>query len=326
MCGDRFAERAATKMHDGMSVSHLPIPRPIFGSIINTFNIHGSISRVINRNTSAVFAAQFVRDTTTREVRLGACCIPVTLRELANVEQAVYNCRSSASWPDDLATSVTYFPETHFTQAVIYGCSEARIERITRRLESSDGPIFHPLTLPTLFAEIERDRQMQMVDKVLNRLITKVLNVVNNPLRCYDTAPRDKSGISHGSDNADSMRLWLDISHMKNGLQSWKQQLLEMLAHSHELSDMCICDGIDHVDKPTPAKHGAVENAVQQSEQATRNKLMNEIGERIKQRIHEIISEYDEKIRACATIMDGMTLATQMVSAAPEFEMRLPHN
>lgn len=170
-----------------------------------------------------------------------------------------------------------------------------------------------------MFAEIERDRQMQMVEKVLNRLITKVLNIVSNPLPCYDTTPREKSGVSHGSDNADSMRMWLDISHMKNGLQSWRQQLLEMLAHAHELSEMCICDGIDHVDKLTNYGPGVVQDAVQ-SEQTAGNKLMNEVGERIKQRIREIIGEYDEKIRACATIMEGMTLATQMVSAGQEFE------
>lgn len=58
---------------DRMAVSYLPVPRRIFGSVVNAFNIHKSISRVINRNTSAAFLASTVKDSGEGDVKLGIC-------------------------------------------------------------------------------------------------------------------------------------------------------------------------------------------------------------------------------------------------------------
>ncbi|EXU96061.1 hypothetical protein X797_010872 [Metarhizium robertsii] len=274
-----LAKRVTNKPHDGMVVSHLPVPQSMFGSIINAFSIHRSISRVINRNTSAVFSAQSVKDRQTGNSRL------------------VYNCRSSASYPDDLALSVTFCTKIRSTQAVFYGCSEERIRIITRRLETSDCAVFHPLTLPTIFAEIERDRQIQMVEKALNKLITRVLNVVNHPLRFYSTSPCEKSGISQGSDDSNSIELWLNISHIKNGLETWRQQLLEMLTHADMLSEKYFSSGAGDTNEATVANIATV----MPCQQTTDDKLMNGVGKRIKYRLRELVC-----------IMDGMTLATQM--------------
>lgn len=316
ICNGRLAKRVTNKPHDGMVVSHLPIPQSMFGSIINAFSIHRSISRVINRNTSAVFSAQSVKDPQTGDSRLGMYCCPFllsssTLRLAVNIGRVVYNCRSSASYPDDLALSVTFCTKIRSTQAVFYGCSEERIRTITRRLETSDCAVFHPLTLPTIFAEIERDRQIQMVEKALNKLITRVLNIVNHPLRFYSTSPCEKSGISQGSDDSNSIELWLNISHIKNGLETWRQQLLEMLTHADMLSEKYFSSGAVDTNKAKVANI----RTVMPCQQTTDDKLINDVGKRIKYRLRELVGEYDEKIRACAGIMDGMTLATQMVSA-----------
>ncbi|KAF5121978.1 hypothetical protein E5D57_012450 [Metarhizium anisopliae] len=159
-----------------------------------------------------------------------------------------------------------------------------------------------------MFAEIERDRQIHMVERALNRLITRVLNVVNHPLRFHSPSPCEKSEISQGSDDSNSIELWLNINHMKNGLETWRQQLLEMLTHADMLSEKYFSSGAGDTNK---AKVASI-RTVMPCQQTTDDKLMNDVGKRIKCRLRELVGEYDEKIRACAGIMDGMTLATQM--------------
>lgn len=45
--------------------------------------------------------------------------------------------------------------------------------------------------------------------------------------------------------------------------------------------------------------------------------MLQESGIRIKERLHDLVDEYDEHTRACTTIMDGLNLATNLVSSYP---------
>lgn len=51
---------------------------------------------------------------------------------------------------------------------------------------------------------------------------------------------------------------------------------------------------------------------------------LNESGRRIKRRLLDLVDEYDEFIRKCTHVMDGMTLATQMVRMTTEYKQQ--HN
>lgn len=186
-------------------------------------------------------------------------------------------------------------------------------------LQKCDLPTYHPLILPLLFAEIERKRHFKMADRVRNKLLTRALNISKN---------RNDQSSSHGgdwmqttaADTDGTLRLWLEMSHLKNGLESWRKQLDKMHLHSETLSS---------VESP-PDEHESrsssestpvttqlfIPDGFDQPKSQLSDEDGGETGEsmfRIRARLEEIREEYDEKIRSCATIIDGMILATQMV-------------
>jgi len=210
---------------------------------------------------------------------------------------------------------------------VIFGCNDEHKRRITKDLETSDCPVFHPLVLPTLFAEIERDRQFDIVEKIRRALITRVINVAKNNTISSDAENEQTSSSKQDPNKADSMLLWMNLSHLKNGLESFRQQLAEMILHNDELAQ----SNFGRARGENNSMHdgsssgtldvGSVDEAVvimneKVAQWSSDDDLvhMKVAGERIKHRLKEILSEYDEKIRDCATVIKGMTLATQMVS------------
>lgn len=92
--------------------------------------------------------------------------------------------------------------------------------------------------------------------------------------------------------------LWIKISHLKNGMESWKTQLRKMLDHLQELED---------------ANFGMNRNIPTKVWNSRRDGL-KECGKRIRERLRDLVDEYDEFIRECDHIMAGMSLATQLVN------------
>lgn len=99
----------------------------------------------------------------------------------------VYTCRTAESWEDDMALSVTFFPDTLTTNAIWFGCNfeERSISGhnltdsviITSRLREFDGEVFHPMMLPTIFAEFERDRHINLVRKSNTQFVQKMIDI-----------------------------------------------------------------------------------------------------------------------------------------------------
>ncbi|OTA05021.1 hypothetical protein A9Z42_0056540 [Trichoderma parareesei] len=157
------------------SLAKMPFSEQVFIELVSSLNIHRSVIRAINRNTSCTFS------------------------RVTYPESIVYTCRTAESWPDDMALSVTFFPNTMETNAIWLGCDlEQRFIHghkltdsaiVTSKLREFDGQVFHPMMLPTIFAEFERDRHIGL------------------------------------------------ISHLKNGLENWKTQLRKMVEHTKELED-----------------------------------------------------------------------------------------
>ena len=118
---------------------------------------------------------------------------------------------------------------------------------------------------------------------------------------------------------AQIQSLWLEISEIKKGLENWKRQLLKMIGHADELADnwfggRCENEASCHVDMT--AKEGPDSNGETDENHRIRM-LMRDSGTRIKERLQEFVDEYEERIRDCATTLDGMVLATQLVSHGP---------
>ncbi|KAG8162572.1 hypothetical protein KVR01_008337 [Diaporthe batatas] len=131
--------------------------------------------------------------------------------------------------------------------------------------------------------------------------------------------PQDISG-AVGEQEA-YVQQWLQISWLRNGLQNWRQELDKMIAHSDSLREMKLyCPntgkGTGDSTETTPINASFADDAFQVEAQAYRNldeaRKLEDAGRRIHHRLLELRGEYDEHIRACATIIEGMALAAQL--------------
>lgn len=202
-----------------------------------------------------------------------------------------------------MALSITHFPRKRTTYAVFYGCSTAAMREISGRMANAEDSLSHPLILVGIFAEIERKRQISLVIKGLEALLRTVASLSVRGAEWTNVAPREDEA-EHAIDP------WLEIHYLKNGLENWKEQLRKMVMHADELAGDRDPDyGLMMVDQSDP-------RSVHEREY---REMVRKAGKRINERLQEIICDYDEKIRECVMIMDGMTLATQLVSASRSF-------
>ncbi|KAL5596243.1 hypothetical protein FOVSG1_009932 [Fusarium oxysporum f. sp. vasinfectum] len=87
-----------------------------------------------------------------------------------------------------------------------------------------------------------------------------------------------------------------NISFLRIGLQNLQTQLRKMIDHVDQLHDT-------DLDLPVAAR---VPNS------QTRLHIIQDVGVRLKTRLQDLVDEYDEYIRQCTHIMDGLTLVTQL--------------
>ncbi|KAI0117417.1 hypothetical protein F4814DRAFT_416230 [Daldinia grandis] len=245
-------------------LSYLPFSRLVFEHILSRFFIHDSIARTIFRNYAATFSRTY---------------LPI---ENSSGTAIVYNCRSSAHWEDDLALSVTYFPNTGRSYAVFYGCNahsagKTIMEKISNRfIKSSEDAFCHPMLSVGIFAEIERFRMRELV---LSRKTALQDTIDRLQARGYGALTNSESHVDP----------WLNIYAIRNGLECWIGVLAGMITHVDELN--------------------------RAYDQINNESNFYDTGYRIKDRLSEIHSEYLDLIRDCNMIIDGMTLATNMALA-----------
>lgn len=117
------------------------------------------------------------------------------------------------------------------------------------------------------------------------------------------------------------MQQWFEITYLKNGLQSWRHELGKMISHCDDLiqARFYTSKRPSESTESTPVNtafsadaFGDGRSADDTSEQEIEDLTIS--GRRIRQRLHEIQAEYDDKIRECGMIIDGMVLAAQLVS------------
>lgn len=202
-----------------------------------------------------------------------------------------------------MALSITYIPSTHSTYAIVYGCTPGTIEEITRRLSLVGDAICHPLLLPGIFAELERERHFELVEDGLTQRMQFVTNLLEN--NTYDWKSRGAK--EEDMSTTDSVELWMAICHLSNGLKRWKQQLLLMTSHVDELS-------LTHFRTTVAQADLLAVNHTENGGQLDFDTQMRKKSVMIKERLVEIMVAYDEKVRDCNMIMEGMTMATQLAS------------
>lgn len=191
-----------------------------------------------------------------------------------------------------MALSVTHFPLTRRTYAVFYGCSandkgKDDMTRISNRLvNSSENTFCHPMLLPGIFAELEKSRMKEMVRAAKKNMLQNVQSLHDVGYEALENGPFLGSS-------------WLMIYEIRNYLEHWQKVLLQMVAHIRELDNYAVSyeEGAGHDTTPSDE-----------------NSNFRQTSCRIKDRLLEIHLDYDEMIKDCTMIIDGMTIATNLVS------------
>lgn len=179
------------------------------------------------------------------------------------------------------------------TQAVLYGCDDDRRDKIRQRLMRSQSAVYHPLTLPLIFADIERDRLFGKVDPLVTKLVERALSI-SKPSAFTESLQRTFQSSATGGNPASEespeelMKMWLSVSALRRGLETWKAQLLKMQSHCRTIK----------FEEPSPGNHT--------QRQIDELRELAETGEQIEQRLVELIGEFDETIGNCALVIDDM--------------------
>lgn len=117
------------------------------------------------------------------------------------------------------------------------------------------------------------------------------------------------------------MQQWFEITYLKNGLQSWRHELGKMILHCDDLiqARFYTYKRSSESSESTPVNTTFSVDAFSSGSgdddtSAAEIEDLTISGRRIRQRLLEIQAEYDDKIRECGMIIDGMVLAAQLVS------------
>lgn len=198
-----------------------------------------------------------------------------------------------------MGASCTFHRDFGFTTSIVFGCNEEMRESIAARIENSEGASAHPLLIMGILAEVERERHLKLVEQQVHALLQRVYNLSNQE----QISQSSVLGAEHYS--VDS---WIGVSQLRKGMECWKEQLQKMITHIADLE----------VDINRRKSFDEVELKVNSSLPITTIWQMacTQSGRRIAKRLLEIVSEYDDKIRECSIVIDGVSLAAQMVRAS----------
>ncbi|KAI1456405.1 hypothetical protein F4805DRAFT_458829 [Annulohypoxylon moriforme] len=295
----------------------LPFSIDTFRLISQRLCLHGSIARVVNRSDVPVFFRA--------EVQMG-------LPEGPTYPAYIYNCRTTNAWEMDLALTVTHFPHTGLTYAVLFGCSVNIENEIITRISSAGEAASYPLLLPGIFAEIERNRHIKIVEDYVDDIEQKIFELDYLPSieQRIDSTETERR-------NRDKRSQWLDTTYLRNGLITWSEQLHKMTKHTEELKntlfrpskDECSYADIDVASYGERDPEPFYEKEPYDSKSDCVGKIeirkgeMRKIGAKVNDRLRAIIEEYEDKIRECTMRIDGMAMATQWSHGETNVEIAL---
>ncbi|KAI1655239.1 hypothetical protein F4813DRAFT_368192 [Daldinia decipiens] len=317
------------------SVRTLPFSPKVFKLMSEKFYIHGSIARVINRSDVPHFSRVEM------EIEIEGSTHPAY----------AYNCRTTNAWEADLALTVTHFPRSGLTYAILFGCPVSIENEVIARLNYPGVEASYPLLLPGIFAELERNRHLNIIEDYINNIEEKIFELdyqlpVEQQIRCPSIKGQSK----------DKRSQWLDTAYLKNSLVTWNTQLFKMAGHIGELrntlfgpherkysrigNDDIPCVGCDSKMNmlTEPICHPLCETScigpvsgyyqyrtIPQNWKSVelRNHRMRIFGARINSRLQAMMEEYEDKIRECAMRLDGMAMATQWSHGDTNVEIAL---
>lgn len=215
-------------------------------------------------------------------------------------EQAiVYNCRSDTNtlkFNEDILISTTYFRDRPWIFSAIYGYPSGKAQTLVSRLKKFKEPAFHPLMVPMVFVEHERERFMEEMEIKGPKLEERILDLEN---RLQDDKHRkalNRDQIKEENremtqKDCESAKLWDDVSRLRNGMESFRKVLASMEQQFETFKELKLVSHLQDTDE-------TVYDSI--------------ISEQIRCRIRELDAEVDGNIRKCEGLLAGMALAIQV--------------
>ncbi|KAJ0122627.1 hypothetical protein J7T55_003142 [Diaporthe amygdali] len=281
----RLAEKSPlTPLSNGQrSVRTLPFTESTFRLISKRLFVHHTISAIVSRANIPTFSSA--------EVQMEG--------ENGNIHTAtVYNCRSSNDWEMDLALTATHFPKQGLTFALLLGCPLSIEEEVIRRLSRVSTESSYPLVLPGIFVELERSRHVAVAEKMIDQLENRISEL--------DYASGGTKQAHMREMNQAKRENYLDTSYLRNGLVSWRNQLIKMAKQAELLEDAMSGREVRASLGLYPHSNASMDGLPVQTVFQ-----MRRTGRKVVSRLQSIIDEYDDKIRDCTMRLDGMAMATQ---------------
>ncbi|KAK4119078.1 hypothetical protein N657DRAFT_650634 [Parathielavia appendiculata] len=312
---------------------NMPFTADTFRLLSRRMSIHSWIGRLISRANVPAF------ERTLTEMPLYTSTGESMVRQKA----IIYNCRTSNEWKDDMALAVTHFPKQRLTFALLFGASEDQERSVLARLGRAGPDTAHPMLLPGILVELERKRQMDIADEMIDELEMQIFQLDNETITSWKQSVQTTA-----ERNKQKTKAWLDAAFSRNILLATKTVLFSMCRHLDEYS-MLVNPRVrrehdfHHQDRDhfaqgglrpgTPlsvtSSHWQVHSQISFSEysgsepleasnpdstcdpDARYQELLQQAGMRMEDRLVSIIGEYEDKIRACTMEIDGMAMATQ---------------
>ncbi|KAH8753542.1 hypothetical protein F5883DRAFT_574562 [Diaporthe sp. PMI_573] len=244
---------------------------------------HRTLSSIVARQSTAVFS----------------CRQAIWQGSDSFGHSTVFHCKSDTEsfiGNDNIVLSTTCFTDVPVTFAVMYGCTQDLMEDITLWLERCEESVFHPLVLPMVFAEHERKRLFNVIDKKSTKLGERILElekrVRKDPKKNIEQDAEEGQGRRPMTQrDCEAINLWRSMSSIKNGLESLHTELGSMRDHLHPMPKFLQKQSFDP---------GGLQSTGQGPEV------------HIDARLKEMMAEFRSKVRSCEGLLGSMTLATQM--------------
>ncbi|KUI62347.1 hypothetical protein VP1G_09484 [Cytospora mali] len=298
------------------ALRQVPFEKHLFLEISRHFFVNGSISRAINRADVPLFSRY-----------------PISMGNPTTEQGPCQNKKYDAianTWPNDLALTATHFMQSRLTFGILFGCTEETEREAVNRISKAKEQSFHPLLLPGIFAELERERMVEVVESSIDQIEEAIFEMNIGASSIMESAKPSDDTSYPGGPRAARKAVWLNTTFLRNRLQTWKTQMLKMVEHVEEISAMIQSDanndGSDANDEDVVNEDGSESSKVDPFEEEPSNSNPNtdllRIGNLIKDRLRALIEEFEEMMEDCTMRVDGMAMATQWCLSSEDVSIR----
>lgn len=202
-----------------------------------------------------------------------------------------------------------------------------------RRLSGAIKEAIYPLLVPGILIELERIRNVRLVESTINILQARMFELEDDP-----DVEEMVSRSELKSRNQEKRSVWLDTTFLRNCLISWNIPMAKFGSAADSLPNV-IADAYEDTKSeelptgssgsninlilPPNDQVGTGNTNLRRRQEGRRRRPpcdtyaypchMFEVGRKIKSRNQDIIEEYESKIRDCSMSIEGMEMTMQRV-------------